>query len=167
MSRTDADSWDVASSVGATATMVAAARAVASRQPDPLINDPFAVALVRAVGIDFFTRFAEGELNLSDVDKGGTAELMTTVMAVRTKFFDDFFIGATAVATSDDWSHSGGDIGHWSHSGGDIGHWKRRRRGLEIHSASGDPGLRAGLAAIPAAVAGRHRRLRDRPAEGR
>src|SRR6478672_1189654 len=101
MSRTDADSWDVASSVGATATMVAAARAVASRQPDPLINDPFAVALVRAVGIDFFTRFAEGELNLADVDKGGTAELMTTVMAVRTKFFDDFFIGATAVATSD------------------------------------------------------------------
>ena len=99
MSRTDADSWDVASSVGATATMVAAARAVASRQPDPLINDPFAVALVRAVGVDFFTRFAEGELNLSDVDKGGTAELMTTVMAVRTKFFDDFFIGATAVAT--------------------------------------------------------------------
>jgi methyltransferase (TIGR00027 family) len=102
MSRTDADSWDVASSVGATATMVAAARAVASRQPDPLINDPFAVALVRAVGVDFFTRFAEGELNLSDVDKGGTAELMTTVMAVRTKFFDDFFIGATAVATLDD-----------------------------------------------------------------
>jgi methyltransferase (TIGR00027 family) len=101
MSRTDADSWDVASSVGATATMVAAARAVASRQPDPLINDPFAVALVRAVGIDFFTRFAEGELNLADVDKGGTAELMTTLMAVRTKFFDDFFIGATAVATSD------------------------------------------------------------------
>ena len=93
MSRTDADSWDVASSVGATATMVAAARALASRQPDPLINDPFAVALVRAVGIDFFTRFAEGELDLSDVDKGGTAELMTTVMAVRTKFFDDFFIG--------------------------------------------------------------------------
>ena len=101
MSRTDADSWDVASSVGATATMVAAARAVASRQPDPLINDPFAVALVGAVGIDFFTRFAVGDLNLSDVDKGGTAELMTTVMAVRTKFFDDFFIGATAVATSD------------------------------------------------------------------
>jgi methyltransferase (TIGR00027 family) len=96
MSRTDADSWDVASSVGATATMVAAARAVASRQPDPLINDPFAVALVRAVGIDFFTRFAEGELNLSDVDKGGTAELMTTVMAVRTKFFDDFFTDAAA-----------------------------------------------------------------------
>ena len=34
MSRTDADSWDLASSVGATATMVAAARALASREPD-------------------------------------------------------------------------------------------------------------------------------------
>ena len=101
MSRTDTDSWDLASSVGATATMVAAARALVSREPDALIDDPFAAPLVRAVGLDFFTRFAEGELNLADVDKGGTAELMTTVMAVRTKFFDDFFIGATAVATSD------------------------------------------------------------------
>ena len=62
MSRTDADSWDVASSVGATATMVAAARALASREPDPLIDDPFAVPLVRAVGIDFFTRLADGEI---------------------------------------------------------------------------------------------------------
>ena len=172
MSRTDADSWDVASSVGATATMVAAARAVASRQPDPLINDPFAVALVRAVGIDFFTRFAEGELNLSDVDKGGTAELMTTVMAVRTKFFDDFFIGATAVATSDIGATAvaTSDIGATAVATSDIGATAvatSEPSRLEIHSASGDPGLRAGLAAIPTAVAGRHGRLRDRPAEGR
>jgi methyltransferase (TIGR00027 family) len=96
MTRSDADSWDVASSVGATATMVAAARAMASREPDPLIDDPFAAPLVRAVGVDFFTRLADGEINLSDVDKGGTAALMTTVMAVRTKFFDDFFLGAAA-----------------------------------------------------------------------
>ena len=33
MARTDHDSWDLASSVGATATMVAAARAAASRRP--------------------------------------------------------------------------------------------------------------------------------------
>jgi len=99
MSRTDADSWDVASSVGATATMVAAARAVASRQPDPLITDPFAVALVRAVGIDFFTRFAEGELNLADVDKAGTAELIvditttgTTLAANHLKVLEDGLI---------------------------------------------------------------------------
>jgi len=100
MTRSETDSWDIASSVGATATMVAAARAVASREPSPLIDDPYAAPLVRAVGIEFFTRFADGELNLDDVDKSNTARLMTTAMAVRTKFFDDFFIGATAVATS-------------------------------------------------------------------
>ena len=44
MTRSDADSWDLASSVGATATMVAAARALASREPNPLIDDPFAAA---------------------------------------------------------------------------------------------------------------------------
>ena len=51
MARADDDSWDLASSVGATATMVAAARTVATRRPDPLINDPFAESLVKAVGI--------------------------------------------------------------------------------------------------------------------
>ena len=50
MARADNDSWDLASSVGATATMVAAARTVATRRPDPLINDPFAESLVKAVG---------------------------------------------------------------------------------------------------------------------
>ena len=65
MSRTDTDSWDLASSVGATATMVAAARALASREPDALINDPFAAPLVRAVGLDFFTRLVDGEIALS------------------------------------------------------------------------------------------------------
>jgi methyltransferase (TIGR00027 family) len=93
VSRTDDDSWDVASSVGATATMVAAARALATKEPNPLIEDPFAAPLVRAVGIDFFTKLADGEIALTD-DTGSTATVMTTVMAVRTKFFDDFFVDA-------------------------------------------------------------------------
>jgi len=50
MTRSDTDSWDLASSVGATATMVAAARALASEDTDPIISDPFAAPLVRAVG---------------------------------------------------------------------------------------------------------------------
>jgi methyltransferase (TIGR00027 family) len=99
MSRTDADSWDVASSVGATATMVAAARARASEEPNPLIVDPFAAPLVRAVGVDFFTKLADGEISLTD-DAAYTAALMTTVMAVRTKFFDDFFLTATGGGNS-------------------------------------------------------------------
>src|SRR4051794_18606121 len=96
MARVDSDSWDIASSVGATATMVAAARAIASREPDALIDDPFAEPLVRAVGLDFFTRLIDGEIGTADDDGGAAPQLLTNVMAVRTRFFDDFFTGATA-----------------------------------------------------------------------
>lgn len=95
MSRTDSDSWDLASSVGATATMVAAARALASREDDSLIDDPFAADLVRAVGVDFFTRLVDGEIPLTALEGDGP-RLMANVIAVRTRFFDDFFIGAGA-----------------------------------------------------------------------
>src|SRR6187200_2535060 len=98
MARTDNDTWDLASSVGATATMVAAARAMATTAANPLINDPFAEPLVRAVGVDFFTRLVTGELRPEDLDNDSESvgmQRMTDNMAVRTKFFDDFFLGAT------------------------------------------------------------------------
>jgi methyltransferase (TIGR00027 family) len=92
--RSDSDTWDLASSVGATATMVAAARAVASTEPDALIDDPFAAPLVRAVGVDFFTKMVDGDLDVPpEAQEAATA--MTTVMAVRTRFFDDFFLNAS------------------------------------------------------------------------
>jgi methyltransferase (TIGR00027 family) len=80
--------------------MVAAARAMATKTEHPLINDPFAEPLVRAVGLDLFTRLATGELTPADLedDSDGTtggAQRMTDNMAVRTKFFDEFFIDAT------------------------------------------------------------------------
>ena len=53
MARAEDDTWDLATSVGATATGVAVGRALASRGPDALIDDPFAEPLVRAVGVDF------------------------------------------------------------------------------------------------------------------
>ena len=62
MPRTDNDTWDLATSVGATATMVAAARAVATKADNPIIHDQFAEPLVRAVGVDFLTRWASGDL---------------------------------------------------------------------------------------------------------
>lgn len=97
MTRTDNDTWDLASSVGATATMVAAARALATKAEQPLIADPFADPLVRAVGVDFFTRLVTGELRPEDLDDGATAGMqrMTDNMAVRTKFFDKFFLDST------------------------------------------------------------------------
>ena len=94
MSRSESDHWDLASSVGATATMVAAARALASAEPDPLIDDPYAAPLVRAVGIEFFTKLVDGTITSSDDDAGAAAQAMTDVMAVRTRFFDDFFVTA-------------------------------------------------------------------------
>ena len=98
MARSDSDTWDLASSVGATATMVAAARAVATEDADPIINDPFAAPLVRAVGIDFFIRVIDGDIRPTDTGETGQVELQTETdsLAVRTRFFDDFFMGATA-----------------------------------------------------------------------
>src|SRR5690348_6745256 len=99
MARTDNDTWDLASSVGVTATMVAASRALASRAERPLINDPFAEPLVRAVGVDLFVRLVSGELNPADLQDDGDSSSrsmprMTDNMAVRTKFYDDFFVDA-------------------------------------------------------------------------
>jgi methyltransferase (TIGR00027 family) len=100
MTRTDQDSWDLASSVGATATMVAAARALASAGSNPIINDPFAAPLVRAVGLDFFRRLVDGDLPtsgvVSEVYDGSSKDmaLETDSIAVRTRYFDDFFLNA-------------------------------------------------------------------------
>jgi len=94
--RTEGDSWDLASSVGATATMVAASRALASREPDPLLDDRFAEPLVRAVGHPFFTRMLDGQIPLDSADMPTTPQQRREQMAVRTRFFDDFLTAATA-----------------------------------------------------------------------
>ncbi len=96
MTRTDQDSWDLASSVGATATMVAAARALASEGTNPIINDPFAAPLVRTVGLDFFRRLVDGDIDPSEAYEGSGKDmaLETDSIAVRTRFFDDFFLNA-------------------------------------------------------------------------
>jgi methyltransferase (TIGR00027 family) len=96
MARTDDDTWDLSNSVGATATGVAVGRALASRGPDPLITDPFAEPLVRAVGVNFFTRIASGELDPAHVDDNGDfgMQRMGAMMGVRTRFFDEFFLAA-------------------------------------------------------------------------
>ncbi|MCV7398703.1 class I SAM-dependent methyltransferase [Mycobacterium fragae] len=98
MPRTDNDTWDLATSVGATATMVAAARAIATKAEDPLIDDRFAEPLVRAVGVDFFTRLVTGDLAAADLDDDESSwklEHMPVAMAARTRFFDSFFRDAT------------------------------------------------------------------------
>jgi methyltransferase (TIGR00027 family) len=94
MTRSDQDTWDLASSVGATATMVAAARALASTETDAIINDPFAAPLVRSVGLDFFVRLIDGDVTPDAQDGERDLQLETDSIAVRTRFFDDFFLNA-------------------------------------------------------------------------
>ncbi|MBF6175302.1 class I SAM-dependent methyltransferase [Nocardia blacklockiae] len=88
--RHDGDSWDPASGVGATATMAAAARAIATRTDPALIDDPYAEPLVRAVGVEFLTRLATGELSPVDVIE----QVAIDGAKVRTKFYDEFFLEA-------------------------------------------------------------------------
>src|SRR5690348_81967 len=96
MARSDDDSWDPATSVGMTATMVAAGRALASAGGKGLVDDPYAAALVRAVGIDFFTKMVDGELDATAFDDVTPARVEALVdgMALRAKFFDDYFLAA-------------------------------------------------------------------------
>ena len=97
MARSDNDSWDLATSVGATATLVAAGRARATK--DALIDDRFAEPLVRAVGVDFFTRWANGDIDSADVDEPGAAwgmQRMTDLLAARTRHIDAFFAEAAS-----------------------------------------------------------------------
>jgi methyltransferase (TIGR00027 family) len=97
MPRADDDNWDLASSVGATATFVASGRAMATKDPRGLINDPFAEPLVRAVGLDFFTKMMDGELDLDAIENATPERIQAMIdgMAVRTKYFDDYFVDAT------------------------------------------------------------------------
>jgi methyltransferase (TIGR00027 family) len=95
MARTEGDTWDLANSVGATATMVAAARAAATRSSQPVITDEFAEPLVRAVGLDVFTKVATGEIDFHDVEKGVGFPRMVDTFAARARYFDDYFADAT------------------------------------------------------------------------
>jgi Leucine carboxyl methyltransferase len=94
MPRTHDDSWDLANSVGVTATMVATSRALASQGPDALLDDPFADPLVRAVGLAPFLRILDSETSFED-DPWLNRKTRTEQIAVRTRFFDDFFASAT------------------------------------------------------------------------
>src|SRR5512139_2775588 len=98
--RTHDDTWDIATSVGSTAVMVAAARAAESERADALISDPFAKVLVAGAGggtwevmVDpaFREKVAE-----TDPEAASIFEHMGNYQAVRTHFFDEFFADAMA-----------------------------------------------------------------------
>jgi methyltransferase (TIGR00027 family) len=98
--RTDNDTWDIATSVGSTAVMVAAARAAETDRDDPLIRDPYAKILVADAGTGMWEFMLDDEFlaKVADADAEAAAifEHMGNYQAVRTHFFDDFFTKAAA-----------------------------------------------------------------------
>ncbi len=98
--RTHDDTWDIATSVGSTAVMVAAARAAETDQPDPLIRDPYARLLVTGAGSGIWENMLDTSLaaKVADIDPMIAAIFlyMRNYQAVRTHFFDTYFADATA-----------------------------------------------------------------------
>jgi methyltransferase (TIGR00027 family) len=100
MPRTDNDSWDITESVGSTALGVAAARAAETDSENPLIRDPFARAFLEAAGEGMWSLMANpakfAELANREPDVRAHMQMMIDFMAVRTAFFDEFFLQAAA-----------------------------------------------------------------------
>jgi methyltransferase (TIGR00027 family) len=99
MPRTADDSWDIATSVGATAVMVALARAAETASADPLIRDQFAEPLVSTPALEGVReQVAAWWAGAEDDDPDGAlrAQEMINYQAVRTHFFDAYFADAAA-----------------------------------------------------------------------
>ena len=98
--RTHDDTWDIATSVGSTAVMVAAARAGETDRDDALIRDPYAKILVDGAGTGVWEFVLDGgfvaKVAEVDVEAAAIFEHMGNYQAVRTHFFDDYFANATA-----------------------------------------------------------------------
>jgi methyltransferase (TIGR00027 family) len=98
--RSHDDTWDIASSVGVTAVMVAAARARETDSSDPLIRDPFARMLVADADTGVWEKFLDptmqDRISTADPEAAALFANMLSYQAVRTLFFDTFFTNATA-----------------------------------------------------------------------
>ena len=99
--RTHDDTWDIKTSVGSTAVMVAVARAIETDRPDALIRDPYAKLLVSNAGADVLWELMlepsmVAKVEAIDAEIAATVEHMRSYQAVRTNFFDTYFYDAVA-----------------------------------------------------------------------
>ncbi|MDY6871425.1 MAG: class I SAM-dependent methyltransferase [Actinomycetota bacterium] len=96
--RTADDTWDIATSVGSTAVMVAASRAAETERDQALIRDPYARLLVTGAGTGIWEFVLDAKFveKVADADTEAAAifEHMNSYQAVRTHFFDAFFTAA-------------------------------------------------------------------------
>jgi methyltransferase (TIGR00027 family) len=90
----DDGGWDIVSSVGATALGAATMRAVEARKPDPLVRDDYAQYFVAATAAQA-PAFSEA-LDNPEVAGQSDIALFSSYLGARTKYFDDFYLDATA-----------------------------------------------------------------------
>ena len=98
--RSHDDTWDIATSVGMTAVMVAAARAAETAKDFPLISDPHAELLVAGAGTGAWEYMLDpafvARVTDEDPEVGAIFVHMANYQDVRTHLFDAFFTTATA-----------------------------------------------------------------------
>ena len=100
MARAENDSWDIATSVGATAVMVAIARATETSSDHPLIRDEYAEPLVSTPALAEVRERIASLWRTPDEAQDPAAGLampfqqMVDYQAVRTHFFDEYFSAA-------------------------------------------------------------------------
>src|SRR3954468_13509636 len=76
--------WDIVTDVGITALAVAAARAIDSHRPNPLVSDPCAELFVAAAR-------PEPPMPVRPADAGEPWQDMADYLGVRSRFFDEYF----------------------------------------------------------------------------
>jgi methyltransferase (TIGR00027 family) len=92
--RTDKDTWDITTSVGATALFVAAARALEARRDEPLAVDPYAEVFCRAAGGEW-AELVDGKAPDHTL-RSDFGEVFQSYQGARTRYFDGFFRTACA-----------------------------------------------------------------------
>ncbi|MBY0390294.1 MAG: class I SAM-dependent methyltransferase [Mycobacterium pseudokansasii] len=86
--RSDDDQWDIVSSVGYTALLVAGWRALHAVGPHPLVHDEYAKQCVDASGDPYLSEL------LANPVTSGDQTAFPRLYGVQTRFFDDFFRSA-------------------------------------------------------------------------
>jgi methyltransferase (TIGR00027 family) len=86
--RSDNDEWDIVSSVGYTALMVAALRALHATSTEPLVRDEYAKHFITASADPYLTGL------LTDPETSDCTSVFARLYGLQTRFFDDFFLTA-------------------------------------------------------------------------
>ncbi|GAA2601585.1 SAM-dependent methyltransferase [Actinomadura fulvescens] len=89
------EQWDIVSGLGVTALAVALARAMETRRPGGLIQDPFAELFVAASELpEPYAHWPRADAAAGDLDPPWDS--MPLYMGVRARFFDEFLLDAVA-----------------------------------------------------------------------